>query len=104
MQCIQRTVHNALRHLRQAAVFMSVLLLYTAPASAATLEKKTADAYDAYLVAVEQQIDREQVGDAFFWGNVAPQEEKLRSGDVLIQKAKVENQSGKVPDGLVHHW
>lgn len=82
----------------------AVLLVSAATASAVELQKKTSDAYDAYLAALEQQIDREQAGPAFFWGSVVPQEEKLRAGEVFIQKAKVENQSGKVSDGLIHHW
>lgn len=80
------------------------LLLCALRTSAAELEKKTADAYDSYLVALERQIDREQASPAFFWGSIPPQEEKLRAGEVLIQKAAVENNSSKVPDGLVHHW
>ncbi|MCI0352695.1 MAG: hypothetical protein L0Z53_25015 [Acidobacteriales bacterium] len=73
-------------------------------ASAAELKTKTTEAYDAYLVAAEQQIDREQASAQFFWGSVTPQEEKLRAGEIIIQKGTVENNSGKVPDGLVHHW
>src|SRR5262249_48074787 len=68
------------------------------------LKKKTTDAYNAYLVALEQQVDREQAGPEFFWGNITPQEDKLRAGEVLIQKTSAESVSKKVPDGLVHHW
>jgi hypothetical protein len=80
------------------------LMLCATLASAAELKQKTTDAYHSYLAALEQQIDREQAGQEFFWGSVAPQEEKLRAGEVLIQKASVVNHSAKVPDGLVHHW
>src|SRR5262245_59304924 len=83
---------------------LAVLLLTQVHLAGVELKKKTTDAYDAYLVALEQQIDREQASPDFFWGSVASQEDKLRAGDVFIQKAKVENQSGKVPGGLVHHW
>ena len=82
----------------------ALVIVLCASSAAVELKKKTSDAYDAYLAAVEQQIDREQASPQFLWGSVAPQEEKLRAGEVLIQKAGVENQTGKVPDGLVHHW
>src|SRR5262249_15059875 len=93
-------------HARKPGLSLTVLVLWlcTASALAVELKKKTTDAYDAYLVALEQQIDREQASPDFFWGSIASQEDKLRAGEVFIQKAKVENQSGKVPDGLVHHW
>ena len=97
-------LHKALRHPRVLAVLLVVLLLFAPVASAAELKQKTTDAYDAYLVALEQQLDREQAGDTFFWGNLPPQEDKLRSGEVLVLKASVQNHSSKVPDGLVHHW
>jgi hypothetical protein len=84
--------------------FVALILMLCGPLTAAELEKKTSEAYDAYLTALEQQIDREQAGQNFLWGNITPQEEKLRAGEVLIEKAKADKHSGKVPDGLVHHW
>jgi hypothetical protein len=105
VRCIRRRMFKIrLWRLRMLARVLAVLLLCTTLASAAELKKKTTDAYDAYLVALEQQIDREQASPQFFWGSVAPQEDRLRAGEIFIQKATLENHSSKVPDGLVHHW
>ena len=70
----------------------------------AELKKKTVEAYDNYLAAVEQQTDEEQRGSEFFWGRVPPQDQKLQGGEVLVYRASAEKQSKHVPDGLLHHW
>jgi hypothetical protein len=85
-------------------LWLAALTLLSTVASAVELKKKTVDAYDAYLAAAEQQIDREQASPEFFWGQLPQQEEKLRAGELLIQKASVKGHSLEVPDGLVHYW
>lgn len=85
----------------------AVMLLLTlqAVAPAVELKQKTSDAYASYVSAAEQQIDTELKSADFFWGNVPPQEEKLRSGDVLILKASLpSDKTAKIPDGLAHYW
>lgn len=78
------------------------LLLLASAAPSVELKKPTADAYNSYVAAAEQQVDIELRGPNFFWGAIPPQEEKLRAGEVFIQKAALK--SSAVPDGLVHHW
>jgi hypothetical protein len=82
---------------------VALAFLY-AGAPSVELKKPTVDAYKSYVAAAEKQVDAELAGSDFFWGKIPPQEEKLRAGEVLIQKATVEGQKAEVPDGLVHHW
>ena len=84
---------------------LMLLLALQAVAPAVELKQKTSDAYASYVTAAEQQIDTELKSNDFFWGNVPAQEGKLRSGDVLIQKASLaSDKTAKIPDGLAHYW
>jgi hypothetical protein len=87
-----------------AAVFLTALVVVPS-ALAVDLKQKTRAAYDNYLSLAEKKIDAEQNGPNFFWGDVAPRDEELRRGDIVIEKAALApSRAAKVPDGLVHHW
>jgi hypothetical protein len=82
---------------------VALLLFYTA-APSVELKKPTVEAYQSYVAAAEKQVDTELAGPDFFWGKIAPQEEKLRAGELVIQKRALDGHKAEVPDGLVHHW
>lgn len=86
-------------------MFTSVvaLLIYTA-APSVELKKPTVDAYQSYVAAAEKQVDAELASTDFFWGRTSPQDEKLRAGEVIIQKVSLDGHKAEVPDGLVHYW
>ena len=81
------------------------LFLLVPRATSAELKQKTRAAYDSYLAQAERKIDTEQKGPNFFWGDVAPQDDRLKRGELVIQKGTlVSTNAAKLPDGLVHHW
>ena len=90
--------------LRPLAFLMFVLALDPS-LIAFDLKQKTRDAYDRYLVLAEKKVDAEQNSPNFFWGDVAPRDEELKQGGIVIEKASLaSSKDAKVPDGLVHHW
>ena len=88
--------------------FLALLigLLTLAPSlTAFDLKQKTREAYDRYLALAEKRVDAEQNGPNFFWGDVAPRDEELKQGGIVIEKASLAStKEAKVPDGLIHHW
>lgn len=88
-------------NLRLTAIFLIAL----APAAACfDLKPKTREAYDRYLSLAEKKIDAEQNGPNFFWGDIAPRDDELKQGGIVIEKSLLTSKSAKIPDGLVHHW
>jgi len=89
----------------QLTTLFALGLLLAPPAAGFDLNQKTRDAYDHYLSTAEKRIDAEQGGPNFFWGDIAPRDQELRQGGIVIEKASLaSSKAAKVPDGLVHHW
>jgi len=89
----------------QLTTVFALLLLLPPSAAGFDLNQKTRDAYDHYLSMAEKRIDAEQGGPNFFWGDIAPRDEELKQGGILIEKASLaSSKAAKLPDGLVHHW
>ena len=88
------------------ATAISFIALVLVPAAVCfDLKQKTRDAYDAYQSLAEKKVDAEQSGSNFFWGDIAPRDEQLKQGEIIIEKAALaSSKAAKVPDGLVHHW
>ena len=88
------------------ALALLLLSLALVPSlTAFDLKQRTRDAYDRYLALAEKNIDAEQNGPNFFWGDITPRDEELKQGGIIIEKAALAySKDAKVPDGLVHHW
>lgn len=86
-----------------------VLLLASAPASAAELKPQTVAAFDRYATLTEQRMDASATP---LWIDSLPPAERqralaeVRAGETWITALKTRD-AGRdipVPDGLIHHW
>ncbi len=89
------------------------LLFYGQAAESAELERKTVQAWNAYVKTTEQRIERELASDRGFLvmdfqnkDEAKRERGKLLSGDITIKKMEAgENTSKvKIPGGEIHHW
>jgi len=89
----------------RCSAILVLLVMSAAAAFGLELKQKTRTAYDKYLSLAEKKIDAEQSGANFFWGDIAQQDDKLKRGEVVIEKgALASTDAAQIPDGLVHHW
>lgn len=97
-----------------ALVLIQSTLLGGSTARAATLQPKTAKAWENYVRLTEERIQNELESPAgFLVQDFLPADEaevyrhKLLSGDICIMKMKTLAQGGnkpRIPAGMVHHW
>jgi len=89
------------------------LLWPAAPARAADLHKKTADAFDRYVQLTEAQMDSEAGSAApFLWLDRQPPERRAellaraRNGEVVIERLETKDHGAvmAIPEGMIHHW
>lgn len=94
------------RYFQRRRLPILIVILILAPSLMGfDLKQKTRDAYDRYLSLAEKKVDAEQSGTNFFWGDIAPHDEELKQGGIVIEKsALASSRAAKVPSGLVHHW
>jgi len=90
---------------RQLWLAIAVLLLCPG-LQAAELKPAALLAYRKYVRLTEARIDREQQGPSFFWGDRHPEPERLRRGEIIIDRlTTLENGNDiKAPGAMIHHW
>jgi hypothetical protein len=93
--------------------FLLVALLFSLPASAATLKPETVAAWDAYVEGAEANLQgRTRPGGCFLWTLERPERAvRVHSGEILVVPvvapvAPPERGANPkaVPGGLIHHW
>jgi hypothetical protein len=97
-----------------AVMFVCLLgIIQIDPASAAELQRKTAEAFEHYMKVAESQPDLiPGPGDPFLWIDRLPAsrqarvERQLRHGDVVIEKLESLDNGKRIecPGGMIHHW
>lgn len=91
---------------------LALACLLALPLAAAELKPETVAAFDRYVAATEQRIQRELEGGPFLFVDELPepqrqeQQARLKQGEVLIRKLETSDGGKKLeaPDALVHHW
>ena len=90
-----------------------LLLAGTAPATAADLQTKTAEAFDRYVRLTEARLDQEGRGELPFLmadrlsgADKADTLARLGRGEVVVRALDTRDggRSIDIPDGLRHHW
>jgi len=87
--------------------FLLAALLFSLPASAATLKQETVAAWDAYVESVQANLqERIKPGGCFLWTFERPERAaKVHAGEILVVPAPEHGSNPKaVPGGLIHHW
>ena len=107
-------MNTPLHHQRAAVALFVTATLCAEPASAATLQPRTVQAWETYIQSTERRIDDEIGGEtAFLILDFKPQEDRakirktLDDGRVYVEKLKTRADRGKqikVEDGMIHHW
>jgi hypothetical protein len=83
---------------------VTLALLSGLPAAGATLEPKTAEAFDRYIRATEARLEQQRRTGPFLWVDQSPERlREVRSGKVVIQPWKG-NGDIEAPEGLIHDW
>ena len=99
--------------MHRLALVGALVLATVAGLEAAQLKVRTIEAFDRYVELTRARIEGELDGRApFLWIDRQPENEreegyeKLRAGEVVIEKLQTRDDGDKVdiPDGLVHHW
>src|SRR5215469_7280696 len=80
--------------------------------AAAQLNQKTTDAFNKYVAATEERINKELRSGPFHYidglssDTMKSSYDKLKKGEILVEKleTKAPGISSDVPDGMVHHW
>jgi len=90
---------------RQLLPAIAVLLLCQG-LQAAELKPAAAAAYRKYVSLTEARIDREQQARWFFWGDRHPEPERLRSGEIIVDRltTRENGKDIKAPGAMIHHW
>lgn len=97
----------------RAIALLVAIFAAAAPARAAELKRKTAEAFDRYARATEARLDAELAkGEPFLWVDMqgakrAELLQRIRKGEVVIERLKSLDAQGKqvdIEDGLIHHW
>ena len=76
----------------------------------ATLSEKTARAFDSYMRKAEEKNARSLSSGKFLWIDdqdkpaVASAYERLKRGEVLIERTRTSDPEAEIPGGLVHDW
>src|SRR5437588_7171892 len=96
---------------KAGGIVMAGLLAAACAASAAELKNTTREAYTRYREAAEQRISAELKSGASFiifqdLGENGQQQarERLRNGEVVIERVPPAGQHAHLPGGLVHDW
>jgi hypothetical protein len=90
----------------RAAACAAVILLTTPASSSATeLKKETADAFDRYVAAAEERLDRFYHGEQFLWSDALPESQRasLQRGEIVMQPGHGSGVT-EIKNGLIHDW
>jgi hypothetical protein len=98
--------------IRGAAVAIALALMLAGATQAQTAELKpdTLAAFDRYVRQAEQRMDQEVGRDTFLLPDAWPQArrdpayQRLRRGEMIIERLNPGNGQAQVPHGLIHHW
>src|SRR5260370_11940331 len=91
----------------------ATLMVWSLATGAVTAELKqhTVSAFDKYVAATERRISAEvQPGGRFLYmdglpaAEMASAYERLKRGEILVEKLTTAGLDKDVPDGMVHHW
>jgi hypothetical protein len=102
----------------QVLALCSVLSLAAAPSIGEspqllghpTLRSETVHAFDSYVAAAERKNASSLTGGNYLWVDDLPEvarreaHEKLKHGDVILQRVSGPDASTEIPDGMVHDW
>jgi len=100
------------RRIHAAVVTVSLgwMLAGATPAQAAELKPETLAAFDRYVRQAEQRMDEELTRNTFLLPDAWPPErrdaayQRLRRGEMIVERLNPENGETRVPHGLIHHW
>src|SRR5947209_947070 len=102
---VKRTVRCS-----QAAIFV-FMLAWSMAGFSAELKPKTTAAFDQYVAATEARFAKEvRPGGAFLYIDGLSADAKknsydrLKRGEILIERLETKPPGNDVPDGMVHHW
>ncbi len=91
----------------------ATLMVWSLATGAVTAELKqhTVSAFDQYVATTERRISAEvQPGGRFLYmdglpaAEMASAYERLKRGEILVEKLTSAGLDKDVPDGMVHHW
>ncbi len=95
------------------AVFLSAILIFALPASAADLQPQAARNYERYIALTQVQVEAELAeGSPYLWVERLPEARRaealteLRNGGVVIERLQTLDKGSPIsaPGGLIHHW
>ena len=91
--------------------FIVCLIALPLASTAAELKQSTITAFDKYVAATEARIESElHPGGTFLYVDGLSTEalkrsyDKLKNGEVLVERRETRALSLDLPDGMVHHW
>jgi hypothetical protein len=93
-----------------ATISLAWMLAATAPARSAELKPETLAAFDHYVRQAEQRMDEELGPNTFLLPDAQLPErrdtayQRLRHGEMIVERLNKGSEETKVPHGLIHHW
>jgi hypothetical protein len=91
---------------------LTLAAMFPMKSASAELKPQTRQAFDRYVLLVDQRLQGTKPGDSFLWVKSRPALQqsqliqRLRGGEVISEKL-LEKENGRevaVPDGMLHHW
>jgi hypothetical protein len=91
---------------------LTLAAIFPMQSVSAELKPQTRQAFDRYVLLVDQRLQATKPGDSFLWVKSRPALQqsqliqRLRGGEVISEKL-LEKENGRevpVPDGMLHHW
>lgn len=98
---------------RGAALVLTLLFAFPAPADAAELQPQTVEAFNRYVQLTERQVNGELLRpEPYLWIDGLPENRRaaayaqLRGGKIVIERLETLDHGKQipVPDGMIHHW
>jgi putative flippase GtrA len=109
-----KRTHSRRAQALAAALVVLMSVASAGPVQAAELKSKTAQAWDAYVMATERRIARELASDQGFLvmdfqqpARSTADRRALMAGEVLVSDMETLDSVGDefdVPSGMIHHW
>jgi len=98
--------------IRGTAVTISLAWMLAAaiPARSAELKPETLAAFDRYVQHAEQRMDEELSRNTFLLPDAWPAErrdaayQRVRRGEMIVERLNKDDAEAQVPHGLIHHW
>ena len=93
-----------------ATISLAWMLAATAPARSAELKPETLAAFDHYVRQAEQRMDEELGRNTFLLPDAQLPErrdtayQRLRHGEMIVERLNKGGEETQVPHGLIHHW